>query len=597
MKSRILFLLLASAISAGAKSYRYPLVHTAVRLTPAGEVHVVQDRTYRFDGRFSWAFVDLAKRGADDITLNGVYELDRDTARPARYDVRDSPASLYVRWEYQAENEDRTFRLDYTVHGAVRRYDDVAELYWKLIEDEHEPVERATFALELPGPSPELFKVFIHSRARPGRLDIEPDHGRADIELAGVPGNAFVELRLLADPALFPALASAGGTALERILAEERSNYLRSMLGGLILLPLALVLVLLLPVLMLVLFYRRWGREPKLDYEAMYEREPPREAPPLAVPAILHQQADENHKAGEAFRGLFAQLVSLAVRGAVTVEEIKKGENRFRLGRMPDNADEFDRAAVGLVFERAGAGRDAVTNKDIRDYCAKNPASVRAALAGAYDRSVNWWERKLGGPLIEPDSIKARGRFLGLALLSALVGVGCGALGLLLVGATTLGTTLIVAAIPAGTVYAVLAVLSAAVVRWSPAAHLEHRRWQKLAKFLREFSALKDAPATLIAVWEQYYIYAVALGVADRFLKNLGRLAAERNQNPSAPVWFLAGGAGVPARSFGTGLQSLSSFNSNFAAMSSAFSPKSSSGGGFSGGGGGGGGGGSSGAG
>ena len=88
--------------------------------------------------------------------------------------------------------------------------------------------------------------------------------------------------------------------------------------------------------------------------------------------------------------------------------------------------------------------------------------------------------------------------------------------------------------------------------------------------------------------------------VAEQFLKNLGRLAADRRIDPVMPAWFIMWHAdsmpGASLASFSEGMKGLSSFGSNFAAMSSAFSPKSSSGGGFSGGGGGGGGGGSSGA-
>jgi len=296
--------LFAFLAAAGAKSYWYPQVHTELTLAPNGDARVVQNRTYYFDGSFTWAFVDLEKRGAADITLNGLYEVDErgvDALEPL--EVRDSPSSLYIRWGYSAQDEERTFRLDYTVHGAVRRHEDVAEFYWKVIEDEHEPMRQVTADVFLPGASDSLFKVFVHTRARPGELGISPAAGEATVELADVPRNAFVELRVLADPALFPAVPTSGGKAYRRILAEEQRNFVLSTLKVIVLLPLAVLFILVLPVVMLIVFYRRWGREPRIEYDAVYEHEPPRRAPPMAVPAIMRQEADDNTKPQEAFAG------------------------------------------------------------------------------------------------------------------------------------------------------------------------------------------------------------------------------------------------------------------------------------------------------
>jgi uncharacterized membrane protein len=599
---RLAFVLLALAAAAGAKSYRYPRIHTVVTLEPGGDARIVQDRTYRFDGSFSWAFVDLDKRGADGITLNGLYRVSEGGVQAiVPLEVSDSRSSLYIRWGYVAEDEEWTFRLDYTVRGAVRRFADVAEFYWKTIEDEHEPVASATAEVVLPGPSPGRFKVFVHTRARPGKLELGPAAGVARVELADVPRNAFVELRVLADPALFAAAPAAGGPAYRRILAEEQRNHVLSALRVFLLLPLAGLLVLLVPAAMLVASYRRSGREPRVEYDAVYEHEPPRRAPPLAVPAIMRQEADDNARSQEAFRGLFAQLVHLAVRGAVTVEESGRKGYRFRLEKMPADADEFDHAAATLVFGGAGRGGDTVTDKEFRDHAQRNATAVRASLAALYERGTGWWERALGGPLLDAASRRARIRYRLLAFLSVGAGVVAGASGLEAASPGPRGVGWVIAGAAGFVVYIVLLGLSSSVLRWTPRGHLEHRRWRRFERFMRDFSALEQAPPTLIAIWEQYYVYAVALGVAEQFLKNLGRLAAERRVDPVLPAWFVMRhpGTTMPGASlasFAEGMKGLAGFGSNFAAMASAFSPRSSSGGGFAGGGGGGGGGGRSGA-
>jgi hypothetical protein len=51
----------------------------------------------------------------------------------APQELTSSDRSLYLRWGYSAENEQRSFLIDYTIDGVVKRYEDVAEFYWKVI--------------------------------------------------------------------------------------------------------------------------------------------------------------------------------------------------------------------------------------------------------------------------------------------------------------------------------------------------------------------------------------------------------------------------------------------------------------------------------
>lgn len=599
-----LALLLLIPLLVQAKSYHYSVVRTEIELRPDGSARVRQWRTYRFDGSFSWAFVDLRKQGSAGIEFNGLYDVtgeDRRWLEPL--ELRDGPESVYLRWGYSATNETRTFLLDYTLRGVVRRHEDVAEFHWKFIEDEHEPVELVALDLSVPGTSAGLFKLFVHTRAPPGEMALDPGAGKARAVVRGVPRNAFVEARLLAEPGLFPGAPSTGRPAYERILGEERRNFAAATLRTYVLLPLALLLGLVLPVGLLIIYYRRHGREPRLDYQAIYEHEPPRNAPPAYVPAILVQQADVNRKAADSFWGLVATLIELARRGLVRVEQTGTGRktgHRFTLVRDPgEAASDVELLTLRLVFDEAGEGGP-VTDEELRKWCAANASMLRPRLRRVFDDGRRWWARELGGPLLDAGSRRAAGRYSLVAL--GLVAAGVALAGFGLQGIAGKGSKVAWALpIAAGLlVYPVLAGLASTIHRWTPAAHLEHRRWRLFEKFLRDFSAIEQAPVTLLAIWDQYFVYAVALGVAEQFLKNIGRLAAERGVTPAFPAWYVAGrGATVGTAGlagFQQGLSSLAAFSGNLTSMAAALSPRSSSGGGFSGGGGGGGGGGSSGA-
>jgi uncharacterized membrane protein len=219
-------------------------------------------------------------------------------------------------------------------------------------------------------------------------------------------------------------------------------------------------------------------------------------------------------------------------------------------------------------------------------------------LTGFYDQGLNWWKTTLGAELLDPRSTKAYNRFImyifiTIAIGAALTGTGFG----ILVGAPA-PAGFVIPIIFAIVLFIILLFVGRIILRWSPEAYLEQKRWHNFKRFLTDFSQIKDAPVTLLAIWEQYFVYAVALGVAHKFLKNLTVFAAQQNRPIVLPVWYLStakpGAMGVS--SFAESMSNFESFANNFSSMINSFSTSAATGGGFSGGGGGGCGGGGSGA-
>jgi uncharacterized membrane protein len=599
VKRLLLTAVLLAAAVAAAKSYRYPSLDIDVVLRSDGIAVIRQERTYAFDGSFSWAYLDLLRAGADSIRVLRLAEITDDGPRDIVPDeCSDRANSVYLKWSYSARDEEKTFLVEYAVFGAIQKHEDVAEFYWKVVENEHEPIDRLTVRIIPPVPSPDLFKVYVHSAARPGRLEFAPDFSRATVEQARIPRNRWVEVRVLLDPAVFPLRGTTGEKRYERILAEEKANFTRSALRSYFELPLGIVLLVVVPLVLLLVFWRRYGREPKVAYEAVYEHEPPRAAPPLYVPTILHQRLERSSGQGQFFAGLFATLLDLARRGHVTVEETRRhGKSKYvfrRVKPLPVGAADADRTAFEFFFDTVARGGDEFTQGDVQDYGKSHSTSVKSLLDGLHDKAAAWWPRELGSSLLDSVSPRAYSRYVLIVLGVILGGALVLADGLRAVAAEAPFLVLAVAAaVPPAVVFLFA---GRAILRWSEAGLLEHKRWQAFRKFLREFSAIEQAPVGLLAIWEQYYVYAVVLGVAEQFARNIGRLAEARGTALVAPAWYLSSHGGAGASALGTSLASCSSFAQNFSGMVSSFTTSTSSGGGFSGGGGGGGGGGGSGA-
>ncbi len=586
-----------------AKSYYYPEISTTIHFEPNGNAHFVQERTYAFDGSFSWAFVDLKKLGATTIVFNSISEKTRAGWLPVEnVQVDDRPTSLYIRWGYQALNETKTFLLDYTVKGAVKRYQDVADFYWKVIEDAHEKIDRVKISVFLPEPSPDLFKIYIHSRAAPGILDFNTAKDQALVLQEGIPKDAFVEIRVLASPAVFSFAPQIGLLRYREILATEKRTFLAWTVRTFVVLPLSVVFLVIIPLVLVLFFYIRYGREPKINYTAEYEHEPPRPAPPLAVAGILEQRPEEKEKNRLIAHGMFATLLDLATKRLVSVAETKTGHHtqyQFNLEKPAgiETLDFFSRQVADFFFSKVSSGAGSFSEKELKSYTRTNSSKVRSLFASLFGYTIDWWEKELKSALLARDSVRAYRLYFWITVPSIIIGYILFAIGLgMFVGTPGVGFAVGIPAILIS--FLIFSLAAKPILRWSDPCYLEHKRWRAFRKFLLDFSAIKQAPIQLLPIWEQYYVYATVLGVASEFLKNVTLLAREQQATLALPVWYFgaAGATTTDLASMSAGLSGFQSFADNFSSAMQSFSTSTSSGGGFSGGGGGGGGGGSSGA-
>lgn len=66
-----------------SKSYSYDYIKTAIYFSQDGSVVVSQERAYNFVGSFSYAYLDVLKKGATDVKFLGIMDVDTNT--PLKY--------------------------------------------------------------------------------------------------------------------------------------------------------------------------------------------------------------------------------------------------------------------------------------------------------------------------------------------------------------------------------------------------------------------------------------------------------------------------------------------------------------------------------
>jgi len=594
--------------TAWAKSYDHPLIEQTFQLLSDGDALVDDLRTFRFEGSFSWAELRLrttGRYGRYGVDYLGVW--DADTGQPLRIERSGDGGERVLRWYYQAQDTTRRFLLRYRISGAVQRYGDVAQFYWKAIEDDHAPLRQVRVTIVPPHPSPSLFKVFVHSRAGPGTLQFAADYSRAAITQSGIPTTSFVEVRAFLDPARFPEAPVRTGQTLESLLADERQQSAPGLrIDRLVSLGFLVSGALMLGLILGFMWtYVRYGKEWHVLYDAPYEHDAPRALPPAVVPAILTQTRAQPSEMPKAFS---ATLLEAARLGYLQIEEtqdqgvlgsglFKDTDLIFRLtdkgrallsGKAPElkpgerALEPFEATVLQTVFRNAGQA-DAVTSDQIESWGKKIVGSKSNFLCfvETWGPQLRRWFEQTFFKLDDPASERARIVFIAVTIATLIV-----------MFFADFGVSMIVGG-PVGVVLIMLAWKTLA--RRTPDAALEVKRWDAFRRFMTDFSAMEDAGPNLLPLWERYLVYATALGVAEHLLRNLKLVAEKLGQTVPSASWYRTSGmpGGGTGMSIGP-LESMTRSFQNFQNLSRALSSSTSTGGGFRGAGGGGGGGGSS---
>ena len=565
-----------------SKSYSYDYIKTNLDFYEDGSVIVRQERTYDFVGSFSYAYLDILKKGSDDVSFMGIVDLD--TNESLTYDLEEDSNHAKATWYYSADNQVKRFLIVYKIEGAVKRYEDVADFYWKIIEDNHESIDKLDSYVNLPSSSQNLFKIFVHSSASPGEINFYRDFKSAAISMQNIPEDTFVEFRILAEPSVFSGVEQINQKEYENILNEEKRIFYLSTFGDVWI----ITLLSALPIIAFIYFYLKYGRDPKVDYELTYEQEPPSKIPPMALSNLLEGEENKMEIRREAM-GLIATIFDLARRGYLEVREEKKkrflglGEKTeqvfIRTNKNSINLGDFEKDILDFIFS-CGSDNKKVTSSEIVNYCRWNRRKVQKEIEKIDENARKWFENKFF-PITEKISTSIKMKIAAVFLVYLLF--------------------IIILFVFYNSVYlfipifitVLMIITSVLITRRTYKSALEIKKWKAFKKYISDFSAMKDAPLTLLKIWDEYLVYAIAFGVAQKMLENLKELSIETKRPIAAVGWY----HGIsPIRGNTISPEAISGFIDGMSHTVSALSSSTSVGGGFSGGGGGGGGGGSSGA-
>jgi uncharacterized membrane protein len=191
-----------------------------------GNMHVTEERLYRFQGDFSYAYRILPKQKGIDFLNFQVWEDGQElpkshTEMEGFFVVYDRSQEYEVGWAFTARDESKRFKISYTIEGLVQKHEDVAVLYYKFIDNSW-GMAQSNIKISVRADKSSMGGEVLHWLHAPGNShSLITNEGVIELNSPEISRRNFIELRALYPTDWFPESPQKPGLVAEAIRAEE----------------------------------------------------------------------------------------------------------------------------------------------------------------------------------------------------------------------------------------------------------------------------------------------------------------------------------------------------------------------------------------
>lgn len=330
----ITFLLLSAGLGAASaaadRSYTIPFINMDLYPQEDGTLHVKETLHYSFEGTYNGIYRDIpigANQHIQNIKVSsdGAYshfeEINNGNNKRIKVYLYSDPQMTTP-----ITDRDVDVVIEYDFVHVIKFYNDIAELHYKLIGEWWE-VDIGQI------------NAYIHLKSNDGvKYWLNPPYYNGNSSWQGntlyvssenVPRGHFYEIRMVMPKDQFQANPTGGAIINQNGLAEiekVQSDY-QNLLNFKTFFYQVLTVIMLLICLIPIVIYLIYGREPKIDYRAEYERDIPTDDPPAIVNAICGSS-----KVGEPNKdGFKATIMDLIDRKYILFSAKKSNKEDYSL--------------------------------------------------------------------------------------------------------------------------------------------------------------------------------------------------------------------------------------------------------------------------
>ena len=517
MKKNILriFLFFLISIVSFAASFRIEKLDIEANLQKDGSMVVSEAVTYDID-EINGVYFDIDAKGFGELEYIQVFEDDSTggfkEVDSSNYEVSVSDDLYRIKLYSKNHNNRRTFKFVYKLPEAITVYDDVAQFNRKMVGKEwQQGINYITAKVIIPVPvSYDNSNILVFGHG-PLTGEVDKEGNTVVYRLNNYYPGDFLEAHILMEPEIFSEYNKSKIVHkdmkqklldMEAKLADEanaeRDKAIRQqeMINKVFEKP-GLIFGVLSSIWGALMYYIHviFKRKNKVKNSVgKYLRELPDNSSPALVGGFMTNSINDNE--------ILATIVDLVRRKVLTLENSDKNSIIILTGST-ENLSAQEKAIVDIYINDFGDGK----SLDLKSFgfFQKVPMSVA--------RKFEKWRA-----MVQSEMNRKNLTYQGLGCLGVIffaffpmIFTFAG----LVIGMIT-GNKMFLLIVVMG----IILFVSGAKARYPRKELAEAKdKWQAFKNFLSDYSQLEEAKITSVHLWEQYFVYAVALGVSEKVVK------------------------------------------------------------------------------
>ena len=517
MKKNILriFLFFLISIVSFAASFRIEKLDIEANLQKDGSMVVSEAVTYDID-EINGVYFDIDAKGFGELEYIQVFEDDSTggfkEVDASNYEVSVSDELYRIKLYSKNYNNRRTFKFVYKLSEAITVYDDVAQFNRKMVGKEwQQGINYITAKVIIPvSASYDNSNILVFGHG-PLTGEVDKEGNTVIYKLNNYYPGDFLEAHILMEPEIFSEynkskivhkdmkqklLDMEAKFADEANAERDRAIRQQEMINKVFEKP-GLIFGVLSSIWGALMYYIHviFKRKNKVKNSVgKYLRELPDNSSPALVGGFMTNSINDNE--------ILATIVDLVRRKVLTLENSDKNSIIILTGST-ENLSAQEKAIVDIYINDFGDGK----SLDLKSFgfFQKVPMSVA--------RKFEKWRA-----MVQSEMNRKNLTYQGLGCLGVIffaffpmIFTFAG----LVIGMIT-GNKMFLLIVVMG----IILFVSGAKARYPRKELAEAKdKWQAFKNFLSDYSQLEEAKITSVHLWEQYFVYAVALGVSDKVVK------------------------------------------------------------------------------
>ena len=517
MKKNILriFLFFLISIVSFAASFRIEKLDIEANLQKDGSMVVSEAVTYDID-EINGVYFDIDAKGFGELEYIQVFEDDSTggfkEVDSSNYEVSVNDELYRIKLYSKNHNNRRTFKFVYKLPEAITVYDDVAQFNRKMVGKEwQQGINYITAKVIIPvSASYDNSNILVFGHG-PLTGEVDKEGNTVIYRLNNYYPGDFLEAHILMEPEIFSEynkskivhkdmkqklLDMEAKFADEANAERDKAIRQQEMINKVFEKP-GLIFGVLSSIWGALMYYIHviFKRKNKVKNSVgKYLRELPDNSSPALVGGFMTNSINDNE--------ILATIVDLVRRKVLTLENSDKNSIIILTGST-ENLSAQEKAIVDIYINDFGDGK----SLDLKSFgfFQKVPMSVA--------RKFEKWRA-----MVQSEMNRKNLTYQGLGCLGVIffaffpmIFTFAG----LVIGMIT-GNKMFLLIVVMG----IILFVSGAKARYPRKELAEAKdKWQAFKNFLSDYSQLEEAKITSVHLWEQYFVYAVALGVSEKVVK------------------------------------------------------------------------------